>query len=139
MPLERLHQKYGSSTEVKNGTPQAPFDVKRIFYLYDVPADSERGGHSHYKAQELMVALGGSFDVTLNDGKSDPVTFTLNRPYKALYIPAGLWRTIDNFSAGAVCLVLTSEIFSEADYVRDFNEFLKLTNAHPISVTIKSK
>lgn len=115
----------GSLTEVEN-TPAFPFKVKRVFYLYDVPAASMRGGHSHHEAQELIVAVSGSFDVTLHDGHSHH-TFNLSRPYKALYITAGIWRTLQNFSAGSVCLVLTSEEYSENDYVRDFIQFLRLT------------
>lgn len=115
----------GSLTEVEN-TADALFDIKRVFYLYDVPGDAERGGHSHHQALELIVAAAGSFDVTLTDGH-DTRTFTLNRPYRALYIPAGIWRSLDNFSSGSVCLVLTSETYSEADYVRDFEIFKSLT------------
>ena len=115
----------GSLTEVEN-TDAFPFEVKRVFYLYDVPADSERGGHSHHQAQELIIAVSGSFDVTLHDGHKQH-TFSLSRPYRALYITAGVWRTLQNFSAGSVCLVLTSEEYSEADYVRDFAHFLRLT------------
>lgn len=125
--LPRHRHSNGSLTVVENGAEGIPFAVRRVFYLFDVPADTERGGHSHYESQELMVALSGSFDVALFDGKRPPRRFTLNRPYQALYIPTGLWRTIDNFSGGAVCLVLTSERYSEADYVRDFEEFRRLT------------
>lgn len=125
LPRERVG--HGSRTVVENGAAWLPFDVRRVFYLYDVPADSERGGHSHYEACELMVALTGSFDVVLDDGKHEPRRFTLNRPYRGLYIPTGLWRTLDSFSGGAVCLVLTSERYSEADYVRDYEQFRTLT------------
>ncbi|MDE6490385.1 MAG: FdtA/QdtA family cupin domain-containing protein [Muribaculaceae bacterium] len=123
--LDRHRHDNGSLSVVEN-TRQFPFELKRVFYLYDVPGDSERGGHSHHCAEELMVAVSGSFDVTLTDGRRTEV-FTLNRPYRALYIPAGIWRSIDNFSSGSVCLVLTSELFSEDDYVRDFDRFLQLT------------
>lgn len=124
--LPRHADPNGSLTVVEN-IGGYPFHVKRVFYLYDVPADAERGGHSHHKAQELMIALSGSFDVTLSDGHIAR-TFTLNRPYRALYIPAGIWRTIGNFSSGSICLVLTSEKYSEADYVRDHDRFLQLTS-----------
>lgn len=124
--LDRHRHDNGSLTVVEN-TTRYPFELKRVFYLYDVPGDSERGGHSHHKAEELMVAVSGSFDVTLTDGHRSEV-FTLNRPYRALYIPAGIWRSLDNFSSGSVCLVLTSELFSEEDYVRDFDRFLQLTS-----------
>lgn len=123
--LPRHRHANGSLTEVEN-IPRSRFSVRRVFYLYDVPGDAERGGHSHHKAQELIVAAAGSFDVTLTDGH-DTRTFQLNRPYRALYIPAGIWRSLDNFSSGSVCLVLTSELFSEADYVRDYEYFKRLT------------
>ena len=126
--LPRHRHANGSLTVAENGADGMPFDIRRVFYLFDVPADAERGGHSHYQAQELIVALTGSFDVVLNDGKSEPRRFTLNRPYKALYVPAGLWRTIDNFSGAAVCMVLTSERYSESDYVRDYDKFVELTS-----------
>lgn len=116
----------GSLTAVGNGTGVIPFDVRRVFYLYDVPAGADRGGHSHHEAREVIVALSGSFDVVVDDGR-DVRRFTLNRPFRGLYIPRGLWRTLDNFSGGAVALVLTSERFSEADYVRSYNQFIELT------------
>ncbi len=124
--LERHRDECGSLSVVENGGDGVPFDIKRAFYLYDVPADAERGGHSHYQARELMIALSGSFDVVLDDGRQQR-RFTLNRPYRALYVPSGLWRTMDNFSSGAVLLVLTSETYSEADYVRNYEHFKTLT------------
>lgn len=123
--LERHTHENGSLSVVENND-KFPFKVKRVFYLYDIPGDSERGGHSHYESQEFIIAASGCFDVTLTDGHSSK-TFTLNRPYHALYIPAGIWRHIDNFSSGSVCLVLTSLEYSEADYVRDYSTFLSLT------------
>lgn len=99
-----------------------PLTVRRIFYLYDVPAGSTRGGHSHINAREVIVAAAGSFDVTLADGH-DTRTFRLSNPARGLYIPPGLWRNIDNFSAGSVCLVLTTIPYSESDYVRDYDTF----------------
>ncbi len=127
LTLPRHRHANGSLTVAENGAADMPFDIRRVFYLYDVPADAERGGHSHFKAQELIVAISGSFDVVLNDGKHPAQRFTLNRPYQALYVPTGLWRTLDNFSGGSVCMVLTSERYSEADYVRDYNRFKTLT------------
>ncbi|MDE5608291.1 MAG: FdtA/QdtA family cupin domain-containing protein [Muribaculaceae bacterium] len=124
--LPRHRHPNGSLTVVENDG-SIPFDIKRVFYLYDVPGDSERGGHSHHKAQELIVALSGSFDITLSDGHHTQV-FTLKRPYEALYIEAGIWRSLNNFSSGSVSLVLTSEKYDEADYVRDFQEFKRLTS-----------
>lgn len=125
--LWRVQIQKSSYTAIYNDCLAIPFKVRRAFYLYDVPADAERGGHSHYMAQELIVALTGSFDVVLDDGKHAPRRYSLNRPYRGLYIPAGMWRTLDNFSGGAVCLVLTSERYSEADYVREYDEFKRLT------------
>ena len=117
----------GALTPVQNGPGRIlPFDVRRVFYLYDVPAESSRGGHSHVEAHELIVAVSGSFDVTIDDGR-DRRTVTLNRPFCGLYIMPGIWRSIDNFSGGSVCLVLTSEEYDEADYVRDYDEFLRRT------------
>lgn len=124
--LPRILDPNGSLTAVEN-TANFPFEVKRVFYLYDVPADSQRGGHSHYQAHELIVAVSGSFEVTLHDGHKQR-TYTLDRPYRALYIEPGVWRTLQAFSAGAVCLVLTSEKYDEADYERDFKQFLRLTS-----------
>ena len=124
--LPRIRHDNGSLTFLQNDA-HALFPIKRVFYLYDIPGDSERGGHSHHEAREIIVALSGCFDVTIHDGHQRR-TFTLNRPYKGLYIPAGIWRSLNNFSSGAVCLVLTSEKYSEPDYVRDFDRFLALTS-----------
>ncbi|WP_445714993.1 sugar 3,4-ketoisomerase [Flavobacterium sp.] len=100
-----------------------PFEIKRVYYLYDVPAGAERGGHSHKKQQEFLIALSGSFDVILNDGKVQK-TITLNKPFEGLLIPNGIWRELKNFSSGAVCLVVASDVFDEADYIRDFDDFI---------------
>lgn len=110
---------------VIEGDLTIPFDIKRVFYLYDVPADSERGGHAHHNACQLMIAVAGSFDVVLDDGQSQ-TRHTLNRPYRGLLIPPGYWRTMDNFSSGSVCLVLTNIHYDEADYIRDYDEFRAL-------------
>ena len=123
--LPRNRHENGSLSVVQNDE-EAFFPVKRVFYLYDVPGDAERGGHSHRMAHEFIIAAGGSFDVTLTDGH-ETRCFSLNRPYRALYIPPGIWRSIDNFSSGSVCLVLTSELYSEEDYVRDYEIFKRLT------------
>lgn len=104
--------------------PICPFPIKRVFYLYDVPADSERGGHAHYQGRELIIALSGAFDVVLTDG-TESVRWHLDRPYRGLYVPTGIWRTIDNFSGGAVCMVLTSVEYSEEDYIRDYDDFIE--------------
>lgn len=123
--LKTVRHPEGALTVVEN-CGDTPFAVRRVFYLYDVPVDSERGGHSHFKARELIVAVSGSFDVVLSDGVGERV-FTLRRPGEALYIEAGIWRSLVNFSSGSVCLVLTSENYDEADYVRSYDQFLKLT------------
>lgn len=123
--LTRNTHRNGSLSVIENND-NIPFIVKRVYYLYDIPGDAERGGHAHCENQSLIIAVSGCFSVTLNDGK-EKKTFVLNRPYKALYVPSGLWREIDEFSSGSVCLVLTSETYTEDDYVRDYNEFLTLT------------
>ncbi len=104
-----------------------PFEIKRVYYLYDVPAGAERGGHAHKKLQQFLVALSGSFDVILNDGKVEK-TVTLNKPFEGLLITNGIWRELKNFSSGAVCLVVASDVFEEADYIREFDEFLAIFN-----------
>jgi len=99
-----------------------PFEIKRVYYLYDVPSDSTRGGHAHKELQQFLIALSGSFDVVLDDGKERRV-FTLNRPNKGLVIPNGVWRELENFSAGAVCLSLVSDEYDENDYIRDYDAY----------------
>ncbi|MDE6146289.1 MAG: FdtA/QdtA family cupin domain-containing protein [Muribaculaceae bacterium] len=120
------HRHANGSLSVAQNTPDHPFHIKRAFYLYDVPAGAERGGHSHFEAEELIMSVSGAFDVVLSDGAATR-TFTLSRPYQALYVPAGIWRELNNFSGGSVCLVLTSENYLEADYCRDPEEFKRLT------------
>lgn len=100
-----------------------PFDIKRIFYLYDVPGGETRAGHANIKLQQLIVAMSGSFDVALDDGYQKR-RFHLNRSYFGLYIPGMIWREIDNFSSGAVCTVLASDFYDASDYYRDYDEFL---------------
>jgi hypothetical protein len=101
-----------------------PFEMKRVYYLYDVPSAAERGGHSHIKQQEFLVALSGSFDVILNNGRKEKKV-TLNKPFEGLLIKNGIWRELKNFSSGSVCLVIASDVFDEDDYIRDFEEFKK--------------
>ena len=100
-----------------------PFEIKRVYYLYDVPSDSFRGGHAHKNLFQFMIALSGSFEVKIDDG-SNNTKVMLNKPNQGLLIPSGIWREMDNFSAGSVCLVLASEFFDESDYFRDYNTFL---------------
>ncbi len=101
-----------------------PFAMKRVYYLYDVPGGAERGGHSHKEQHEFLVALSGSFDVIVNDGKEEK-KIVLNKPFEGLLIPNGIWRELKNFSSGAVCLVVASDVFDESDYIRDFEEFIE--------------
>jgi dTDP-4-dehydrorhamnose 3,5-epimerase-like enzyme len=101
-----------------------PFEFKRIYYLFDVPSNAFRGGHSHINQDEVLIALSGSFEVTVNDGFQKK-SFLLNKPNVGLYISTGIWRELQNFSSGAVCLVVASDVFEEADYIRDYDEFLK--------------
>ena len=101
-----------------------PFEFKRVYYLFDVPSTAFRGGHSHINQQEIIIALTGSFEVTLNDG-TNKKTFFLNKPNIGLHIPTGIWRELQNFSSGSVCLVLASEVFEEEDYIRDFDAFME--------------
>lgn len=104
-----------------------PFEIKRVYYLFDVPAGAERGGHAHKNLKQFLIAISGSFDVLLHDGKQQ-TRVTLNRPYEGLLINPGMWREIDNFSSGSVCLVIASEVYNEDDYIRDFGEFLEWKN-----------
>ena len=101
-----------------------PFEFKRVYYLFDVPSNSFRGGHSHSNQSEVLIALSGSFEVVLNDG-TEKKSVLLNKPNVGLLIPTGIWRELQNFSSGSVCLVFASDVFEEADYIRDFDEFLE--------------
>lgn len=101
-----------------------PFEFKRIYYLFDVPSTAFRGGHSHINQDEILIALSGSFEVVLDDGMKKK-TILLNKPNIGLPIATGIWRELQNFSSGAVCLVIASDVFDEADYIRDYDEFLK--------------
>nr|WP_315201360.1 FdtA/QdtA family cupin domain-containing protein [uncultured Flavobacterium sp.] len=100
-----------------------PFEFKRVYYLFDVPSSAFRGGHSHILQKEVLIALSGSFEVTIHDGNSKK-SYLLNKPNIGLLIPNGFWRELENFSSGAVCLVLASDVFDEEDYIRDFDVFL---------------
>jgi hypothetical protein len=113
----------GNITVIEN-QETIPFEVNRIYYLYDIPGGEERGGHAHKELRQLLIAVSGSFDVVLDDGTVKR-TVTLNRPYRGLLIVPGIWRELNDFSSGAICLVLASRKYEEADYVRDYDEFLK--------------
>lgn len=101
-----------------------PFEIKRAYWTYDVPSGESRGGHAHKQLQQLLVAISGSFDVTLDNGQ-EKETVHLNHPYQGLLIPSMTWRTLEDFSSGAVCMVLASELYDEDDYIRDYEQFLK--------------
>lgn len=105
-----------------------PFQIQRIYYLYDVPGGSERGGHAHRELEQLIIAISGSFDVTIDDGRSRQ-KFSLNRPYFGLQICPMIWREIDNFSSASVCMVIASQKFQESDYFRNYNDFKQAQNA----------
>jgi hypothetical protein len=122
--IDKHHHEKGNISVVENGNT-IPFSVKRVYYLYDVPGGESRGGHAHKELRQLIVAASGSFNVTLNDGNVKR-TFTLNRPYQGLLVVPGIWRELDDFSSGSVCLVLASHLYEESDYIRDYNEFLIL-------------
>lgn len=120
--LDKHHSdRKGNLTVVENGET-LPFDVKRVYYLYDVPGGEDRGSHAHKELEQLIVAASGSFTVTLDDGEAKR-SFFLNRPYQGLYVKPGLWRDLEDFSSGAVCMVLASEVYKREDYIRDYEDF----------------
>ena len=120
--VAKIYNEAGSITVVEN-EKNIPFDVKRIYYLYDIPSGELRGGHAHYELEQFLISASGSFDVLLDDGKNRK-NFSLNRPNLALHIVPGLWREIYNFSSGSICLVLASHKYNEKDYIRDYKNFL---------------
>jgi hypothetical protein len=119
--LPRDYSSSGSITALNNGV-EIPFDIQRIYYLYDVPGGENRGGHAHKALQQLIIAASGSFDITVDDGVTKR-TFQLNRPNIGLLMPSGLWRELLNFSSGSICLVLASDIYDEDDYLRNYTKF----------------
>ena len=122
--LPKIAEPRGNLTFVEGGT-HIPFDIKRVYYLYDVPGGAERGGHAHKELHQLIIAMSGSFDVVLDDGQ-DKRRFHLNRSYSGLYVCPMIWRELDNFSSGSVCLVLASNKYTEEDYYREYSEFMRI-------------
>ncbi len=118
--IPNMHDVRGNLAVIEKNT--ISFVIKRVYYLYDVPSDAYRGGHAHKEQLEFLIALSGSFDVILDDGKVK-TKIMLNKPNKGLLIPTGIWRELENFSSGSVCLVLASDVFDEEDYIRDYKEF----------------
>lgn len=123
--LPRITDPRGNLT-VAEALNHVPFDIRRAYWVYDVPGGESRGGHAHKRLKQLVIALSGSFTVTLDDGH-ERQTFLLNHPWQGLVIETGIWRTLDDFSSGAVCLVLASDPYDEEDYIYDYQEFLSYT------------
>ena len=124
--LSKIENRSGNLTSIQNSI-EIPFDIKRIFYLYDIPGGKNRGAHAHKECHQFLIAGSGSFDVLLDDGKSKKLV-TLNQPYRGLHIPPGIWASEVNFSSGSICLVLASHRYDEGDYIRDYNEFKNIVN-----------
>lgn len=122
--LPKVHDPRGNLTFIESNS-QIPFAIERVYYLYDVPGGSERGGHAHKGLHQLIIAMSGSFDVVLDDGK-DKKRVHLSRSYHGLYVCPMIWRELDNFSSGSVCMVLASNRYDEADYYRDYAEFMRV-------------
>lgn len=126
--LPKIEERRGNLSVIEGNT--IPFEMKRVYYLYDVPSGAERGGHAHKQLKQFLVSLSGSFDVVLNDGTEERI-ITLNKPNEGLLINPGIWREIRNFSSGSVCLAVVSEMYIEEDYIRDFDEFLHYVSDKP--------
>jgi dTDP-4-dehydrorhamnose 3,5-epimerase-like enzyme len=123
LELPKIHEPRGNLTFVEGGR-HVPFEIARVYYLYDVPGGAERGGHAHKDLHQLIIAMSGSFDVVLNDGR-DERRIHLNRSYQGLYVCPMIWRELDNFSSGSVCMVLASNHYDEADYYRDHGDYMR--------------
>lgn len=124
--LPKINSDDGSITAI-NGNSEIPFPINRVYYLYDIPSGEERGGHAHKQLQQLIVAASGSFDIVLKDSHSEKIV-SLNRPDKGLLLMPGIWRELNNFSSGSICLVLASAEYDETDYFRDYTDFIKYKN-----------
>ena len=124
--LPKISDPRGNLTYIEGGR-HVPFEIKRVYYLYDVPGGAERGGHAHKGLHQLIIAMSGSFDVILKDGKQQK-RFHLNRSYCGMYVCPMIWRELDNFSSGSVCMVLASNLYDEADYYRNYEEFVQAKN-----------
>ena len=120
--LRKIHDPRGNLTPIEGGL-DIPFEIKRVFYQYDVPGGESRGAHAHIKDQQFLIAVSGAFEVLVDDGKNSKI-FTLNRPYYGLLVPPGIWSAEQEFSSGSVCLVLTDNGYDAADYIRDYDEFI---------------
>lgn len=129
LDLPKISDPRGNLTFIEGGV-HIPFDIQRVYYIYDVPGGSERGGHAHKALHQFVVAMSGSFDVVLDDGEAK-TRIHLNRSYVGLYISPMIWRELDNFSSGSVCMVTASSRYDEADYYRDYHQFLKARRAEP--------
>jgi hypothetical protein len=125
--LPKIHEARGNLTFIEGGR-HVPFDIRRVYYLYDVPGGAERGGHAHRELSQLIVAMSGSFDVVLDDGSSRKRVH-LNRSYQGLFVCPMIWRELDNLSSGSVCMVLASNLYDEADYFRDYDAFMAALGA----------
>ncbi len=122
--LPKISDPRGNLTFIE-GMRHIPFDIRRVYYTYDVPGGADRGGHAHKALHQLIIAMSGSFDVTLDDGRNKK-KFHLNRSYQGLYVCPMMWRYLDNFSSGSVCMVLASNLYEASDYYRDYNEFISV-------------
>lgn len=125
--LPKIADPRGNLTFIEGGR-HVPFDIRRVYYLYDVPGGSERGGHAHKGLSQLIIAMSGSFDVVLDDGRGKQ-RHHLNRSYHGLYVCPMIWRELDNFSSGSVCMVLASNLYDESDYYRDYDQYLRACGA----------